>query len=258
MSDQSSRSQRLYEKLSFIISNTKPGERLLTEPELAKQLGVSRATLREAMRAFETQGLIRRRQGSGTFVTHPSHVIESGLEVLESIDTLSKRIGLQTHVGALEVNSTEATEEEARHLGLAVGAPITRIARIILAEDRPVAYLVDIIPGNVLPPETLESGFTGSVLDLFLAQEDMQPEISRTEINAVTAPADVARLLGIQRGDVLLRFVAYLYTTEGRVLDHSFSYFLPGYFHFHVVRKVGRLPGQNASLTDSKRSTENS
>ena len=44
--------------------------------------------------------------------------------------------------------------------------------------------------------------------------------------------------LSIQRGDVLLCFVADLYTAGRRVIDHSISYFVPGYFRFHVVRKV--------------------
>ena len=51
------------------------------------------------MRTFETQGLIYRHQGSGTFVIHPSQVIDTGLEVLESIETLSKRIGLEVSMG---------------------------------------------------------------------------------------------------------------------------------------------------------------
>src|SRR4030042_3461194 len=96
-------SQRLHEELGKIIAETSPGERLLTEPELAKQLNVSRATLREAMRTFETQGLIYRHQGSGTFVIHPSQTIDTGLEVLESIETLSKRIGLPVAMGELDI-----------------------------------------------------------------------------------------------------------------------------------------------------------
>ena len=48
------------------------GARLPSEPELAAELQVSRATLREALRAMELEGLLRRRQGSGTFVAeHP-------------------------------------------------------------------------------------------------------------------------------------------------------------------------------------------
>jgi GntR family transcriptional regulator len=55
----------------------------------------------------------------------------------------------------------------------------------------------------------------------------------------VGATPEVARALQVQRDDVLLLFVAYLYSNDGRVADYSFSYFLPGYFRFHVIRKVG-------------------
>ena len=239
MTEQFSRSQKLHENLGRIISQTKPGERLLTEPELARQLGVSRATLREAMRTFETQGLIRRRQGSGTFVVHPPSVLESGLEVLESIETLAKRSGLQVKMGELRVETRPATAEEAEALELAIGARIIHLSRVITTEERPAAFLVDILPEDVLPSKDLQIGFTGSVLDLLLRRGDPPLGTSRTEINAVPATTEVSRALGIQRGDVLLRFTALLYTAQGRAIDYSFSYFLPGYFRFHVVRRIG-------------------
>jgi len=75
--------QRLQADLAALIERTPAGARLISEPDLAKQLGVSRATLREAMRTFETQGLIRRRQGAGTFVVGKVPVIDAGLEVLD-------------------------------------------------------------------------------------------------------------------------------------------------------------------------------
>ncbi len=65
---------------------------------------------------------------------------------------------------------------------------------------------------------------------------------SRTELTAVSAPGEIARSLKIQRGDVLLRMEAYLYTKDGTAIVHSLSYFLPGTFRFHVVRRVGRHP----------------
>lgn len=232
-------SQRLHEQLGQLIANTQPGNRLISEPELAKQLKVSRATLREAMRTFETQGLIRRRQGSGTYVNRPTHVFESGLEVLESIETMARRIGIAATMKSLNVEQKPANEEECAALGISCDVNITRIVRVILAEGHPAAYLVDILPEDILTSEDLGEGFTGSVLDLLLQRGDPELIVSRTEINAVTATAEVARALGIQRGDVLLRFIAYLYTPAGKVVDYSFSYFLPGYFRFHVVRKVG-------------------
>jgi GntR family transcriptional regulator len=235
-----SRSQRLHEALRYLIAATKPGERLPSEPKLARRLGVSRATLREAMRTFETQGLIRRRQGSGTFVMHPTSVIESGLEVLESIETMAERIGLQVSLGEMKIDHRTATPQEATALGLSSSEKILDISRVILAERSPAAYLVDILPGDILSPEDLQTGFTGSVLDLLLHRGSPDLLTSRCEITAVNAPADVARALGIQRGDVLLQFVAYLYSADGKIVDYSYSYFLPGYFRFHVVRKVNR------------------
>ncbi|MEI7848658.1 MAG: UTRA domain-containing protein, partial [Chloroflexota bacterium] len=62
---------------------------------------------------------------------------------------------------------------------------------------------------------------------------------SFTNITATNASSEVAKMLEIQRGDVLLKFVAKLYTASGKVVDLSSSYFLPGYFNFHIVRRVG-------------------
>jgi GntR family transcriptional regulator len=234
-----STSQRLHEALGKVIAETPQGERLLTEPELAKQLNVSRATLREAMRTFETQGLIYRHQGSGTFVIHPSQTIDTGLEVLESIESLSKRIGLAVAMGELHIEHIPADEEYAKALLVNPNDPLLVISRVIQAEGRPVAYLIDVLPEEMLSTEELESGFTGSMLDLLLKRGTPILASSRCEINAVQAKSDVAKALRIQRGDVLLRFIAYLYSSNGLVVDYSYSYLLPGYFNFHVIRRVG-------------------
>jgi GntR family transcriptional regulator len=234
----SSKSQQLHEKLSKIIASTPPGERLQSEPLLAKQLGVSRATLREAMRTFEAQGLIRRRQGSGTYVTHPSRIIESGLEVLESLETLSKKIGLPVTMGARKIVQRQAKENECESLEIEGNCEVVEVSRVIETENRPVAYLVDILPVDILTPEEIDQDFTGSVLDLLLQRGSPPLVSSRTNITAVTATPLLARALGIQRGDVLLQFMACLYAKNDRVVDYSYSYFLPGYFRFHVVRRV--------------------
>jgi len=166
-------------------------------------------------------------------------VLDSGLEVLESIETLAQRTNLSVNMGELHVEQIEATEEFAAALSVQIGTFLTRVARVIYTENRPIAYLVDTLPSDILPTADIESGFTGSVLDLLLHRGDLKLVQSRTDIRAIGASQEVARALQIQRDDVLLHFVAYLYLNEGRVADYSFSYFLPGYFRFHVVRKVG-------------------
>lgn len=233
-------SQRLHEQLGRLIAETPPGDRLLSEPKLAKKMGVSRATLREAMRTFETQGLIHRRQGVGTFVIHPSQVIQTGLEVLESILTLAQRIGLPVQMSVYEINQRTARGNEAQLLNIAEGEPVMQVSWIVEAENRPVAYLEDVLPQGVLSEQDIEDDFDGSILDMLLQRGELALTNSRTEITAAAADSTVARALGIQRGDVVLVFEATLYSAGGRAVDLSHSYFLPGYFRFHVNRQVGR------------------
>jgi GntR family transcriptional regulator len=232
--------QRTAEALEDILASTAPGTYLPSEPALSRQLGVSRATLREAMRTFEERGVIIRRQGVGTIVARPLPVIDAGLEVLESIETLASRIGLEVEMGDLTVDHRPSRPEEQQLFGASVEATVLEVSRVIEADGRPVAYLVDILPDGVVPGRALEAGFRGSVLDLLLKQGSPALGLSRSEITAVPASAEVARKLRVQRSDVLLRFEAFLYAEEGGVIDHSHSYFLPGTFRFHVVRRVGR------------------
>jgi GntR family transcriptional regulator len=230
--------QRLQTDLAALINKTPAGQRLPSEPDLAKQLGVSRATLREAMRSFETQGLIRRRQGSGTFVVGKVEALNGGLEVLESLETIAKRQGLEVSVSDLNIESTMADEDMASFLNVAVGAKLTRVRRVIRADSRPVAYLVDTLPEDVLHAKDLPSDFHGSVLDFLLGRGDSLTS-SRANVSAIGATADVAKPMEIQRGDVLLHFHAQLFDVNGKIVDYSLSYFIPGYFHFHIVRRVG-------------------
>ncbi len=239
--------QRAADALAAILARTPEGQPLPSEPALARQLGVSRATLREAMRTFEESGLIIRRQGVGTYVTRSPRVLESGLEVLESIETLADRIGLKVKMGDLTVEEVRAEEGEIDLLGLQPGSMLWQIARVILADGRPVAYLIDRVPAEVRATLDLARDFRGSVLDLMLRRGLPRLHLSRTEITAISTPPDIARRLSIQRGDVLLCFEASLYGQDGRVVDHSYSYFLPGTFRFHVVRRVGRGPRTRGS-----------
>jgi GntR family transcriptional regulator len=236
-----------------------PGDRLPSEIELSQQLGISRPTLREALRLLEEDGSIVRRHGVGTFVAQPRPVIESGLEVLESIERVAQRLGLSTSMAEVKIEERAAVQREARALGVEAGAPVTAVTRVITADGQPVAHLVDVVPQQYLhseelqgydlpglaaqaptaPPTVQRDVFHGSVLDYLLARGWPTLSHSRTELSAEPAGAELAQALGIPRRASVLSLEAQLYAQDGHVVDYSISHFVPGHFRFHVVRRIG-------------------
>lgn len=217
------------------------GDGLLpSEAELSRRFEVSRATIREALAKLEHAGVIIRKHGVGTFVAPAQPVIDAGLEELESLETLAERIGLETHMSKASIEERAASAAEADRLQLAPSDQVLSVARVIMTGKRPVAYLIDIVPIQYLRQPDVADHFTGSVLDLFLRRGQPPLSHSRTDIIPVAADDPIARKLKVKAGDTLLKLEAQLFTREGKVADYSLSYFVPGYFHFHVVRRIGR------------------
>jgi len=215
------------------------GDRLPSEVELSQRLGISRPTLREALQLLEEEGSIVRRHGVGTFVAAPQPVIEGGLEILESIDRMAERRGLHTDMSEASVEERLATPRELKGLGLDAPTPVTAVTRVIMTDGQHIAYLTDVVPGESLRAADVGPDFHGSILDLFLARGWPALSHSRTELIAEPATAELARALHIQRNAPLLKLEAQLCAQDGRVVDYSTSYFVPGYFRFHVVRRIG-------------------
>ncbi len=233
--------QQVEAAIEEMIISRSPGDQFPPGPELAKQLGVSRATLREVMGAFVERGALVRRHGVGTFVSSRIPVIESGLEVLESIGRLAHQIGLKTEMAYLEVLERHATLLETQGLGMEedqLAVPVLIVNRVIAVEGEPVADLRDIVPLKYLQKEDLGQEFRGSVLDFFLARGSPILATSRTQLMAVSATEKFAQRLKVPPGSALLKLVAQLYSYDEEVVAYSVSYFVPGHFNFHVMRRV--------------------
>ena len=231
---------------------------LPSETELSKRFDVSRATIREALSKLEQRGVIYRRHGVGTFVSPQPPVLEAGFEQLESLHTIAERIGLKTQMGEAEILERPATPYDAERLEIPPGTRVLSVTRAILAGAQPIAYLIDVVPTTFLRQQDLGDAFDGSVLDLLIQRGD--PVLSHSNTNISTEPADLptARKLHIQRGDMLLKLDAQLYSRDGHIVDYSLSYFVPGYFRFHVVRRIdpceSRTPSQWSGVVSAKSS----
>jgi GntR family transcriptional regulator len=236
----------LEKALTGMIERLQPGDRLPPEPELARSLGVSRPMLREVVGALVERGLLVRQHGVGTFVASRAQgpVLDAGFEVLESLDSLAGRMGLETEVRQLTIHERLARPDELAGLLLPkdIDTKILYVSRIIAVAGEPVAYLIDICPQDVLQMSDLGPDFHGSVFDIFLKMDRIRLAYSRTEILAENATGDVAAWLKVARETALIKLTAQLYSQDDQIVDYSLSYFVPGHFKFHVIRRVPNNP----------------
>jgi len=230
---------------------------LPSEAALSQRIGVSRATLREALSQLEQGGFIVRRHGIGTFVSPRHPLVVAGLEELQSIETLAQRTGVEIHMGECEIRERAADPGEAEALKIAAGTPVLAVERVMLSGHRPTASRSDVGPTDSLDAVDLGDAFDGSVLDLLLRRGDPPLKHSHTELVAEAADSGLAQRLRLRVGDPLLTFTARLVAATGRVVDYSVSYFSPGHFRFHVIRRVNQLssqvpegPGQRGRAAD--------
>lgn len=210
------------------------GERLPTEAELVRSTGLSRATVRQAMKTLENEGLITVRRGSGTYRS-AGPPIQIGMQELASItDTIAAQ-GHRPGMRYRSVRLRATTAAEAETLGCAPGDEVLDVQRAFLADERIVAYGYDLVPGAVLPEDFTPHEITGSLF-AFLER--------RAGVRAVHAVADVHAVesdeIAWEDDDddrhLYILFDQVHYDAAHRPLMHSRLFFVEGRFHFVVVR----------------------
>jgi GntR family transcriptional regulator len=224
------------------------GERLPPEQELSAQLGISRGTLRTALRRLEESGEIIRRQGSGTFVGQStSWTLDEGLEKLVSYNKLARRRGVALELGQLEIEQLPLDAEQANLFELDPGTPATAITRVVLLDGSPGAHMRDVVhPTIQLPPpaklkRALERG--QMVLDVLLKQ-GIPVAYNRSHIKAcvLTRRDRVGKALGVTATTAALEIEHVTCTAEGAPVEQSIDTFLPRSIDLHVVRWLEDVP----------------
>lgn len=211
-----------------------PGHRLPSEQELAGEYGVSRATVRSALARLVDIGLLRVRQGAGTFVTSHRGGIQAGLQELRSTSRIIAEQGYSCEVVYRSSGLRAATAEEAERFAAPPELPVIAIERCFLADDEVVAFEHDLINAAVLP-EGIEAGdFTGSVFE-FMEPLGLLPVQAVAHVRAVydgTVGWDPHR--PEQPLYVCLDQVHYL--ADGRAVSWSQAFFVEDKFEFTLVR----------------------
>jgi GntR family transcriptional regulator len=216
-----------------------PNDKLPPERELAGLLGISRGTLREALRVAQQERLIVQRHGSGTYVSDPRTFTENGMAALESLRSLAKRRGWKSVALDVVIKESTLAAREAEALNREVGSPATRVSWVTEMDGERVAYIVDIVPADVIPVEELRENFDGSVLDLINARGEPKIDHARTYILATCASEEIAARLDVRVGHSLLLTEETLHSTDDEPFEFSYNYFVADFFRFFITRSMG-------------------
>lgn len=219
------------------------GDRIPPEAELVESLGVSRATVRAGLGRLVERGLLERRQGSGTFLVRPPEGVRlrNGLERLETYTVQAERLGLELGSRGLKVERVVAGAEEASALEVSEGTPLARVERVLLVDGEPAAWMVDVVPEEIMSAEDIREGFdpNAMLLDL-LVSRGVPITHSKLLIDAeLISPEDpVGRALDLDRVSAALSLVETMYLENARPAQWSRNVFLPGRLDLHVVREL--------------------
>jgi GntR family transcriptional regulator len=214
------------------------GTRLPSEPELAAELQVSRATLREALRAMELEGLLRRRQGSGTFVAeHPR--MANSLDVNFGVTDAIRAAGMAPGIAHGRHWVEPASAGEAALLELEPGQDVLVVERVRTAEGNPVVLSRDLFPSRLVEGRDLvvEAMLERSIYDVLERDLGIVIHHGVARFRPVRADHAVAGHLGVPRGELLLYLWQVDYAQDGAPVVSSHEFHLADAFDFTVVRR---------------------
>jgi GntR family transcriptional regulator len=214
------------------------GTRLPSEPELAAELQVSRATLREALRAMELEGLLRRRQGSGTFIAdHPR--MANSLDVNFGVTDAIQAAGMTAGIADGRTWVEPAAAGEAALLALEPGQDVLVIERVRTAEGKPVVLSRDLFPSRLVAGHdpAVKQMLERSIYEVL--ERDLGIVISHgvARFRPVRADHAVAGHLGVPRGELLLYLWQVDYAQDGTPVVSSHEFHLADAFDVTVVRR---------------------
>ena len=212
-------------------------ERLPSEQDLALQFGISRATVRNALSILEKEGIIIRRQGSGTYPNRYVLRIDARAENAYEFTELIEKSGYDPSIEILSITE--------KPLGSSVSEKLERsheevgvwVEKLFLGNGEPAIYCLDVFPRDIISTKTYPSDELKKPIFNFLETHCNQKiYYFLAELVPQTAGKEIERLLNIGYGEPLLLFKEVGFTDKNRPILKSNVYYKDEFIRFSLIR----------------------
>lgn len=241
--------QRITEEIK--ANGLQPGDRVPGDHELCREYEVSRTVVRQALAELETEGVLERIKGRGTFVSHQK-TAESLVQSLTGLyeDVAARGGHLRSEVRRLEVEP--ADEATAQDLEIELGTPVVVVDRLRFVNDEPWALTITHIPARLVPGLV---DFDLREVSLYAVMESefgLRLVRGRRSVEAAVASLQLGRTLGISKGAAVLLLRSVSTGVDGRPLE-AFVAFHRGdrsRFEVELLRQTAAAPLPLMHVTD--------
>jgi GntR family transcriptional regulator len=214
------------------------GEVLPSEHELARQLGVSRPTVRSALRSLEDQGLISRQRGVGTRVNTSVSRIRLNLDRVIGFWNLIEDAGHTPSLAHTKLIAGRTEAHVASRLHCDVDEPLAVIDRLFLADGEPAIAVQEMVLETMLERRVDATEIPSSIFEFAAVHMGTPIDYTIVEIMPEVADTAAAELLGLKVGSPLLRLLETHYGNDGRVLMFSDIRVVDRFVRFNIVRRA--------------------
>jgi GntR family transcriptional regulator len=231
----------------------RPGAALPSEGDLRERLGVSRATIRQALHELELDGWIERHQGRGTFVALPP--LERSLPELTSFSEHLASKGLVSSSRLLAYDRLGADGSEKGAPGqlpspdapepqlFPAGMSLARVVRLRLANAAAVGVHTTLLPFSLAE----RIGFTEKRLradeqcSLYacLAQHGRRLRFAEEHLRARTTSASEARVLGVPRRTAVMSVLRLTRDERGELVEAVRAVYLGDKYDYVITLDRG-------------------
>lgn len=215
----------------------KPEDKLPSEGELGLMLGVSRYTIREALAILSEENVVYKVQGKGTFIKKFPLVIESGLEKLESITEIIRKVEQGHKVKCISVEAETPTTDIKNKLNLKEGEKVLTFTRVMYIGEKAAVYCVDSMPCDVVNWEAEDKRYEGESIFKYLQEKfNIHIEYAVSYIIPTLPTKEMVEDLKLNDNDLFTLLNQIHYDQNGRPLIYSMDYFNADVFKFKVNR----------------------